>query len=488
MAPPEARPGPGGAVLASAARSLPSRPSLRYLKLEAKRRLSAGEFSALYEAQLAVAREHGQPSWKALKKLIDGQAEDSHVLPHLRWVAFRFRDVGAPGWMAPGPSELRRHFSDELLGRIPPDELIATLTGMAADLRDDYVVTARAPLAARVKFADLQLLAAVEADPPHRVTRVRRFPLGSRITGARGAASAPRAVGDVPTAAREIAAGAVAELGLPGLVLAGGGPDTPEWAIAEGWADLDRHEVLTSAHRFPACRVTRLITATAVLRLVADGKMSLNDPVTGHQRPCCPADRSLTVGELLTQTGKIAASGYAALGQLIANVTGSPYPDATARLVLEPLGMSESSFPRSWPAAPDAVTGYQVNRDIAFTQAPARVYAIQADGGMWTTAADLVRFGTGWSSLLPGDLAREALQPQAATGPGGLRIGLGWPIGQHGDLAGMFGGCPGASASLLVRVRAPRGCPMTYVALTNRQFPIVDVNVRLVRTCGRRLT
>ena len=50
--------------------------------------------------------------------------------------------------------------------------------------------------------------------------------------------------------------------------------------------------------------------------------------------------------------------------------------------------------------------GYQVNRDIAFAQAPARVCAIPAAGGMWP-------------SLLPAELAREALRPQAATGPGG---------------------------------------------------------------------
>ena len=36
--------------MTGATRELPSRPSLRHLKLEAKRRLSAGEFSALYEA------------------------------------------------------------------------------------------------------------------------------------------------------------------------------------------------------------------------------------------------------------------------------------------------------------------------------------------------------------------------------------------------------------------------------------------------------
>ncbi|HVI84990.1 MAG TPA: hypothetical protein VNA86_06730, partial [bacterium] len=90
-------------------------------------------------------------------------------------------------------------------------------------------------------------------------------------------------------------------------------------------------------------------------------------------------------------------------------------------------------------------------------------------------------FGAMWPSLLPAELAREALRPRAVTGPGGLHIGLGWAIGQHGDIAGMAGGCPGAFASLLVAVSAQRGCSMTHVALTNRQLPIIDVNLRLLR-------
>ena len=285
-----------------------------------------------------------------------------------------------------------------------------------------------------------------------------------------------------------MAAEAVAELGLPGLVLAGGGPDTPDWAVAEGWANLDRAEALTTGHLFPACRVTRLITATAVLRLVADGRVRLRDPVSTHLRsaesaePAEPANRSVTVEDLLTQAGKATDAGYAALGELIAGVTRSRYTDAAARLVLEPLGMSDSSFPESWPGSSSgAVTGYRVNRDIAFAQAPARACAIPAAGGLWTTAADLVRFGAMWPSLLPAELAREALRPRAVTGPGGLHIGLGWALGQHGDIAGMAGGCPGAFASLLVAVSAPGGCAMTCVALTNRQLPIVDVNVRLLR-------
>ncbi len=231
--------------------------------------------------------------------------------------------------------------------------------------------------------------------PAGDITMPDMFPLGSRIAGARGAASAMRSFGQVPEAASEIAAETVAELGLPGLILAGGGPDTPQWTAARGWAHLDRAEVLSTSHRFPACHLTQLITATGVLRLVAEGRVGLDDPANDHLRTFRLADNSVTVRELLTYTGgvddpvqppfassvpdlaavvgpvlscggargvfRIADGGYAALGQMIADVTRSVYPDAAARLVLEPLGMRDracaehaSALPAFAPAHPQA--------------------------------------------------------------------------------------------------------------------------------------
>jgi ankyrin repeat protein len=52
-------------------RSLPAGPDRRFLKLEAKRRLAAGEFGRLHEAQFAIAREHGFTSWPRLTAHID---------------------------------------------------------------------------------------------------------------------------------------------------------------------------------------------------------------------------------------------------------------------------------------------------------------------------------------------------------------------------------------------------------------------------------
>jgi len=54
---------------------LPSRPNLDWLKKRAKRRLAdlrtASPTARLFEAQLELAREHGFPSWRALKEHID---------------------------------------------------------------------------------------------------------------------------------------------------------------------------------------------------------------------------------------------------------------------------------------------------------------------------------------------------------------------------------------------------------------------------------
>lgn len=477
-----------------APRPLPGRPSLRHLKLEAKRRVAAGEFAALWEAQLVIAREHGLPSWRALRELIAREsARESRALPHLRWVESRFRESGSPGWVPPDAHELRQHFTEDLLGRAAsPGQLIEAITGVAADLRESYTFTAVGPLTALIKSPGRRLLVAtVEADPPHLVDRARSFPLRDRIDEVRGTAAAraeaaPRAIGaseegEVPPTIRKLAGGAVAELGLPGLVLAGGGPQSPPWAIAEGWADLDRAEALTTSHRFPASRITRLIIAIAVLRLVADDAISLSDPVDSAGMV---ADG--TVADLLAQAGKVGSDGYAALRKLIANVTGSPPAAALARLVLEPLKMNDSAFPES-PGNPNSrpglVTGYRLDHALDFASVPpARAWAGQALGGMVTTGADLVRFGTGWWSLLPEELAREALRPQGSTAASGLHMGLGWNLGPGGKTAGMSGTIPGAFASLIIRVPDQPEPPTACVVLTNRQLPIVDLNLRLLQS------
>jgi CubicO group peptidase (beta-lactamase class C family) len=486
---------PGGS------RSLPGRPSLRYLRLEAKRRLAAGEFASLHDAQTAIAREHGLPSWAALKQFVGdpaaGHDEDGPALAQLRWVISRFEGAGDPGWAAPGEDELRQHFSDQFLAVLPPAALVAQITSAAGDLRGELAVLGQGPLEAQVRLADVEYLIVVDPEPPHRIAGLHAMPLGLRVRDP-----------GVEAAAEE----AFAESGLAALLLAGGTPGNKDaWVLAKGWADLDRGEVLDPGHRFPAPGVTVLVTATAVLRLVAEGRVGLDTPANDHLRAVRLADDTVTVRDLLAHTGGVddpaevyagavrdlatlmgpvigcsgprgvvrpSNGGVAVLGQLIADVTRTPYADAARSLILEPLGMRDSTFPETEASIdPAAVTGYALTLEGMFQPVTTRICTVQAAGGLWSTGADLVRLGLGWPALLPASLAHEALTPQVPGDLEGPVTGLGWLISPRGDLAIHAGAGPDATATLGLRIRDHR----THVVLTSRMIPLNAIEARLLR-------
>lgn len=484
-------------------RVLPSQASLRYLKVEAKRRLAAGEFPALHLAQLAIAREHGQPGWPALKRLVaDRSRPEGHVLAQLRWIVSRFAGADAPGWTPPGEAELREHFTGEFL-TARREDLITMLAAAAPVLREEPTVIIDLPCFARIRLGGFMVMATAGTAPPHPLSSLLVQRGGSQVSDPRVASPPADTVGDVPPHVARIAAAAIAELGLVGLALAGGEPGRT-WSAATGRADLDRAEALSVTHRFPAYDITKVITAVTVLRLVADGHVRLDDPAGRHLRTVRLADDAVTVRDLLghtsgvadlpeafapraaedlvTLTGPVADctgdrgtfraghAGYAVLGQLIADATGLPYPEAAARLVLRPLGMSRSGFPARWPRA-GAVTGYELWPDGLFDPVPRTVCVSHAAGGLWTTAGDLTRFGLGWSSLLPRELAAEALAPQAATAVG-AHAGLGWVVNPALQLAGYHGLGPAGAASLLVPLAGGRAS----AALTSRPVLIEPVN------------
>jgi CubicO group peptidase (beta-lactamase class C family) len=517
-------------------RSFPDRPSLRFLKLEARRRLAAGEFPNLHDAQLAIAREHGLSSWTALKQFVsesqpDPQEHEGPGLGHVRWVVSRFAAAGVgaaadagdgrPGqaWTPPGEEELREHFDESFLSRVTPDRLVNSLASpaKARQLRDELTVSLDRPRAVRAQAGGVQIHASVATEPPYRLTGLRMFRVSDSITDTRVSAPPNDNSGQVPAAAAAVAEEVFGEFGLPGLALAADGGDSAPWALARGWADLggadlDGAEPLLTGHRFPVYTITMLITAVAVLRLVADGRVDLDRPANDHLRTVRLADDAVTVRNLLIHTDSVdrptpmwadtardlvdltgpvmacsrtrgtfnpGGGGFAALGQMIADVTGSSYPDAAARLVLGPLGMSGSWFPARWPqAGSDAVTGYELADDGSFRPAPREVAAVPAVLGLWTTAGDLVRFGVGWSSLLPPELAREALRTQVrpAQLPVGA-VGLGFFINERLGVAGMAGAHRGGSASLVMRLETGQ----VYVAMTNRLIPIEPVNGRVIR-------
>jgi CubicO group peptidase (beta-lactamase class C family) len=506
-----------GAAAHDDPRDLPDRLSLRHSKLEAKRRLAAGEFTTLHDAQLAVAREHGMSSWAALKEHIAAEAgsEPGHALAQVRWLFGRYGEADAPGWTAPSRDELSEHFTDHFLTLLPPETAAAALGGVAAKLREDLVLVDADSLYLSAKVADLLVEAHVEPEAPHRITVLSLFPGGAPATDTRVAQPPTASFGPVPEPMPGLAGDSYTELGLVGLTAAGdwdSGHGPAPWVCSRGWADLERNVPLGPRHRFPVHGITTLVTSTAVLCLVAAGAVALDDPVNRHLRSLRLADDAVTVRELLSHTGGVACpsawagsvadvaevlgpvvgssgprgefayshGGYAVLGQLIADLTGTPFAQAATRLVLEPLGLADSWFPSDAPVSPDAVRGYRLTEEGSFEPEPPRIFTLQSAGGLWSTGPDLVRFGSGWRTLLPRELAEQALRPHARQHESAAEIGLGWLLQPRMDAAGHAVAGQGSSASLITRPSTGR----TSVVLTNRLVPAEALNVRLLRAAA----
>jgi CubicO group peptidase (beta-lactamase class C family) len=194
-----------------------------------------------------------------------------------------------------------------------------------------------------------------------------------------------RAVGD---AARQALAASTA----PGLAVALVQHGQVAWAAGYGLADPATCQPVTAATRFQAASLSKPVTAWGVLRLIGAGRISLDEPVVGRLRrwrpPPSPIDADgLTVRRLLSHTAglsvhgyvgqpsdrplpPIAASlsgetgdgfpvelleapgrgwlysggGYSLLQLLAEELTGRPFADYIQTEVLEPLGMTASSF------------------------------------------------------------------------------------------------------------------------------------------------
>jgi Beta-lactamase len=122
------------------------------------------------------------------------------------------------------------------------------------------------------------------------------------------------------------------------------------------------------------------------------------------------------------------------------------------------------------------VTGCRLAEDGSPEREPPQVFALQSAGGLWSTGPDLVRSGSGWRTLLPGELAELALRSQVPRREAAEETGLGWGLRRLMDAAGQAGAGPGFAASLIMRPSTGR----TTVVLTSRLCTVLALNVELI--------
>jgi CubicO group peptidase (beta-lactamase class C family) len=214
---------------------------------------------------------------------------------------------------------------------------------------------------------------------------------------------------------------------------------------AYGLADRAHAVPMTSDMQFAVASATKGLTAVLVMSLVADGVLTLETPareLLGEDLPLIDAD--VTVDHLLTHTSgigdycdedlpdeqplqvpvyaldsaesylpaldgfapKFAAgsrfsycnSGYAVLALIAGRAAGRPFATLIDDRVLTPAGMADTAFLRSDALPGRAAIGYL---DDGRTNVFALPVVGSGDGGIYSTAADVVRF---WRALFGGRL------------------------------------------------------------------------------------
>src|SRR4029450_6325195 len=98
---------------------------------------------------------------------------------------------------------------------------------------------------------------------------------------------------------------------IPGLALAVVREGKVEKAKGYGLADVELNVPVTERSVFQWASITKQFTATAIMQLVQDGKLSLDDQVNRHYTNAPAAWSHVTVRHLLTHTSGI--KSYTAL-------------------------------------------------------------------------------------------------------------------------------------------------------------------------------
>jgi CubicO group peptidase (beta-lactamase class C family) len=150
-----------------------------------------------------------------------------------------------------------------------------------------------------------------------------------------------------------------------------------------------------------------------------------------------PANNRPIVVDLLPGTQfRYSGGGTTIAQQVITDVLRKPLPDLMRELVLDPIGMSDSTFEQPLPAVMVARAAMAHPWNSVQAQGGWHVYPEMAAAGLWTTAGDLARLGVEVMRALRGDssrleLSREAiasmLRPQLRDQRIGQDfVGLGW--------------------------------------------------------------
>jgi CubicO group peptidase (beta-lactamase class C family) len=197
-----------------------------------------------------------------------------------------------------------------------------------------------------------------------------------------------------------------------------------------GFANVELQAPVKPETIFQSGSVGKQFTATAVMMLVEEGKVGLDDPLTKYFRDAPLGWKDVTVRELLSHTAgfgdypekfdlrkdwteeqlrkmvetiplayppgtkwEYSNLGYLTLGILIRRVTGEFYGDFLQQRVFRPLGMNTTRIISEADIVPNRASGYRlVKGELKNQEWVAPLVNLAADGSLYFSILDLAKW------------------------------------------------------------------------------------------------
>jgi CubicO group peptidase (beta-lactamase class C family) len=283
--------------------------------------------------------------------------------------------------------------------------------------------------------------------------------------------------------------------GVPGASIAVIKDYQVHWTKAYGQADVTAKSPVTPDTMFQAASISKPVTAFAVMRLVDAGKLSLDEDINRYLKSWKVPDteftrgRPVTLRALLSHTSgtgdgfgfpgyhpsderptlvqilngdkpsnvgrvfwerppftayKYSGGGTVIVQLLLTDTVGKPFHEIMRELVIDPVGLKNSTCEQPLPPARDANAARAHDGRGRAMDTKWHVYPEQAPAGLWTTPADLATFAIEVQKALRGEsktLSRAAAQEMVTpvgTGPYAVGFGIerrneGWYFSHGGS-------------------------------------------------------
>ncbi|AXE17713.1 serine hydrolase [Runella rosea] len=241
---------------------------------------------------------------------------------------------------------------------------------------------------------------------------------------------------------------------------------------AFGQANLELNVPMQTSMVFRIGSITKQFTAVAILQLMEQGKLSLEDEITKFIPDYPTHGHKITVEHLLTHTSGIKSytdmkefgdviqkdmkpeelihffknqpmdfapgtkwhynnSGFFLLGYIIEKVSGKTYPDYVEQVFFKPLGMTHSYYGNDAKLILNRAAGYEQGKDGIQNASPMSMTLPYAAGSIQSTVEDLWKWHQAVHAyqLVRKETLEKAFTPYKLINGKPTNYGYGWFLG-----------------------------------------------------------